>query len=224
MAPRPDQEQACSVSKSTPVWKCKWPSMFNLSRFAASKCVPIKGQPRNIRIGKKKPDGVILVVNLIKQVVTRSGIVQTLGVKEASTSKTRHLSCNAVFKILLCLGKDLTLIGKHRAPSVVVLIGPKISLQLCKITVQDARLQNNCLELGRMRDHLSFKIRFLLIGFHPLVIAVRLAAGLQSSRVHGGSGASQQRSATVDDRLLRLRHGGAPKVMTFSKMSRRSDC
>ena len=65
---RPDQEKACSVSKSTPVWKCKGPSMFNLSRFAASKCVPTEDQPRNIRSGKKTPDGVIPVVTLIKQI------------------------------------------------------------------------------------------------------------------------------------------------------------
>ena len=32
-----------------------------------------------------------------------------------------------------------------------------------------------------------------------------------ANRVHGSSEASQQRSATVDDRLLRRRHGGAPE-------------
>ena len=40
--------------------------MFNLSRFAASTCVPIKGKPRNIPSGKKTPDGVIPVVTLIE--------------------------------------------------------------------------------------------------------------------------------------------------------------
>ena len=53
MAPK-----ACSVSKSMPVWKCKGPSMFNLSRFAASKREQLGASPKNIRRGKKTPDEV----------------------------------------------------------------------------------------------------------------------------------------------------------------------
>ena len=52
--------------KAWPVWKCKGPSMFNLSRFAGSKCVPLRASPKNIRKGKKTPDGVIPVVTQIK--------------------------------------------------------------------------------------------------------------------------------------------------------------
>ena len=109
--------KACSVSKSTPVWKCKGPSMFNLSRFAASKCVPIKGQLQ--KHSKRKENARWGYTSCHSDKVDNDKIWyrSNFGVKEASTSKRRHFYCNAVFEILLFVVK----LSRSSPPSVAVL-------------------------------------------------------------------------------------------------------
>ena len=75
-------------------------------------------------------------------------------------SVTRLLSCNAVSEILLCRGKDLTLIGKHRVHvQFAVLTRPQDQSPTLRTYRQDT------IKLGRTRGDLSFRIRFLPLAF-----------------------------------------------------------